>query len=139
MFRRCNRQEMKAAEDLDQLPRHGVREYVEQLARAHRVEHRRSGLDDFAEAVTRLAGDDAAEFLGSVEDPEWKQLAQDLEEAYPPAHDFGQFGKFREPTAEPLGPKTCDRTERLLIALKRRGVINGRQLARLVTNCLRDR
>lgn len=130
---------MEPAKDLDQLPTHGVREYVEQLARAHGVEYRRSGLDDFAEAVTRVAGDDVAEFLRGVEHPTWRRLARELEKSYPPAGDFGEFGRFREPTAEPLASETLDRTEKLLVALKRRGVINGRQLARLVTNYLRDR
>lgn len=35
-----------------------VADYVEDLAREHGVRYRRSALDDFSEAVTRLAGDD---------------------------------------------------------------------------------
>lgn len=34
-----------------------VADYVEDLAREHGVRYRRSALDDFSEAVTRLAGD----------------------------------------------------------------------------------
>lgn len=35
-----------------------VSEFVERLAQAYGVQYRRSGLDDFAEAVTRAAGDE---------------------------------------------------------------------------------
>lgn len=35
-----------------------VADYVEELAREHGVRYRRSALDDFADTVTRLAGDD---------------------------------------------------------------------------------
>lgn len=52
------------------------------------MEHKRNGLDEFAQDVTRLAGDET----------------------------------------------TLDRTGRLLVELKRRGIINNQQLARLVTN-----
>jgi hypothetical protein len=45
-------------QDLDQLPKHGVIEFVDRLARAHGVVYERSKLDDWAEAVTRAAGDD---------------------------------------------------------------------------------
>lgn len=44
--------------DLEQLPKKGIREFVERLAKAYGVEYRRTGLDDFAEATTRDAGDD---------------------------------------------------------------------------------
>ena len=78
--------------DLDRLPKHGVREFVERLAQAHGVQYRRTGLDDFAEAVTRLSGDDVK----------------------------------------------LDHTGKLLVALKKPHVINGRQLARLVTNYMTE-
>jgi len=78
--------------DLDRLPKHGVREFVERLAQAHGVQYRRTGLDDFAEAVTRLSGDDVK----------------------------------------------LDHTGKLLVALKKNHVINGHQLARLVTNYMRE-
>lgn len=50
--------DFKVPADLDQLPKRGIREFVERLAKAHGVEYRRTGLDDFAEATTRAAGDD---------------------------------------------------------------------------------
>ncbi|KQT11026.1 hypothetical protein [Ramlibacter sp. Leaf400] len=45
-------------DDLDRLPRQGVRAFVERLAQAHGIQHHRTGVDDFAEAVTRASGDD---------------------------------------------------------------------------------
>ncbi|KLU21640.1 hypothetical protein EOS_34510 [Caballeronia mineralivorans PML1(12)] len=44
--------------DVDKLPTQNVGKFVERLAQAYGVQYRRSGLDDFAEAVTRAAGDD---------------------------------------------------------------------------------
>ena len=44
--------------DVDELPTRNVAKFVERLAQAYGVQYRRSGLDDFAEAVTRAAGDD---------------------------------------------------------------------------------
>ncbi|MFT3815643.1 MAG: hypothetical protein QM740_20140 [Acidovorax sp.] len=44
--------------DLDALPTRGVSRFVERFARAHGIAHVRTGLDDYAEAVTRTAGDD---------------------------------------------------------------------------------
>ncbi|MDR5775112.1 hypothetical protein QCE81_25130 [Caballeronia sp. LZ002] len=44
--------------NIDELPTQGVASFVERLAKSHGIEYRRSGLDDFAEAVTRAAGDD---------------------------------------------------------------------------------
>ncbi|MCA8105033.1 MULTISPECIES: type IV toxin-antitoxin system AbiEi family antitoxin domain-containing protein [Burkholderia] len=44
--------------DVDKLPTRNVGTFVERLAQAYDVQYRRSGLDDFAEAVTRVAGDD---------------------------------------------------------------------------------
>lgn len=79
-------------EDLDRLPRQGVRRFVERLAQVHGVEYRRTGLDDFAEAVTRLSGDDVK----------------------------------------------LDHTGKLLVALRKKNVINGRQLARLATNYMTE-
>lgn len=46
-------------EDVSRLPKSGVRDFVECLAKAHGVKHKPTGLDAFAEAVTRLSGDDA--------------------------------------------------------------------------------
>lgn len=78
--------------DLDALPTQDVRQFIEQLARMHHVQHQRTGLDDYAQAVTRAAGD-------AVE---------------------------------------LDTTGKLLVALKKKQVINGRQLARLMTNHMRE-
>lgn len=78
--------------DLDALPIEGVRRYVERFARAHGVAYFRTGLDDYAEAVTRAAGDDVV---------------------------LGGTGK-------------------LLAAMKKKELINGRQLARLMTNHMRE-
>ena len=44
--------------DVDQLPTRNVGRFVKRLAQAYGIEYRRTGLDDFAEAVTRAAGDD---------------------------------------------------------------------------------
>jgi len=44
--------------DIDKLPTRNVGKFVERLAQAYGIQFRRSGLDDFAEAVTRAAGDD---------------------------------------------------------------------------------
>ncbi|WP_213764113.1 hypothetical protein [Caballeronia sp. dw_19] len=44
--------------DVDKLPTQNVGKFVERLAQAYGVQYQRSGLDDFAEAVTRAAGDD---------------------------------------------------------------------------------
>ncbi|GLQ87283.1 hypothetical protein [Dyella flagellata] len=74
--------------DVNKLPSQGIAAYVERLAKAHGIEYRRSGLDDFAEAVTRAAGDDVK----------------------------------------------LDLTGKLLVALKKKHLINGRQFARLLTN-----
>ena len=78
--------------DLDSLPKTQVSEFVLDFARAHHVEFERTGLDDWAEAVTRAAGDDVA----------------------------------------------LDLTEKLLVTLKKRQLINGRQMARLMTNHMRE-
>ena len=47
-------------DDLDILPEHGVRQYIELFAAAHQITFERTRLDDWAEAVTRAAGDDLA-------------------------------------------------------------------------------
>ena len=44
--------------DLDALPKQRVNEFVQEFAQAHHVDFNRSGLDDWAEAVTRASGDD---------------------------------------------------------------------------------
>lgn len=76
----------------DDLPTTGVQSFIERYARAHRVHPVRTGLDDYAEAVTRAAGDDV--------------------------------------TLDPVG--------KLLVALKKKGLLNGAQLARLMTNYMRE-
>ena len=45
-------------DDIDQLPTEGVGEFIRSFARAHDVAYCRTRLDDWAEAVTRAAGDD---------------------------------------------------------------------------------
>ncbi len=44
--------------DVNNLPVKGVRKFIEHLAAAHGVKYKRTSLDDFAESVTRLAGDE---------------------------------------------------------------------------------
>lgn len=44
--------------DLDELPRTGVGDFIRQLAETNRVVFKRTRLDDWADAVTRAAGDD---------------------------------------------------------------------------------
>lgn len=78
--------------DPDALPTKGVSRFVERFARVHGIAHVRTGLDDYAEAVTRAAGDDVV----------------------------------------------LDATGKLLAALKKKELINGRQLARLMTNHMRE-
>ena len=78
--------------DIAQLPVTGVGSFVARLAKAHGVVYRRTRLDDFAEAVTRLAGDD----------------------------------------------ERLDSTGKLLATLRKKSVINGPQLARLMTNHMRE-
>ncbi|CAI1092709.1 hypothetical protein KGP17_24690 [Serratia sp. JSRIV001] len=80
------------SQDVDDLPTKGVRKFIEKLAAAHGIQYQRTGLDDFAESVTRLAGDEIE----------------------------------------------LDITEKLLIALKKKDLISGRQLARLMTNYMRE-
>lgn len=80
------------ADDVDQLPTEGVGEFIRNFAQAHNVVYRRTRLDDWAEAVTRAAGDDI-------------QL---------------------------------DSTEKLLVALKKLHLINGRQAARLLSNYMEE-
>jgi len=79
-------------EDLSLLPTHGVAAFVARVASAHGLVYHRSGLDDFAEAVTRAAGDDLK----------------------------------------------LDVTGALLVALKKKHLINGRQFARLLTNHVKE-
>lgn len=78
--------------DPDALPTKGMSRFVERFAHAHGVTHVRTGVDDYAEAVTRTAGDDVV----------------------------------------------LDATGKLLAALKKKDLINGRQLARLMTNHMRE-
>lgn len=83
---------LSLSQDVDKLPTKGVRKFIEKLAAAHGVQYQRTGLDDFAESVTRLAGDEIE----------------------------------------------LDVTEKLLITLKKKDLISGRQLARLMTNYMRE-
>lgn len=78
--------------DVDALPTKGVSRFVERLARTHGISHVRNGVDDYAEAVTRTAGDDVV----------------------------------------------LDATGKLLAVLKKKQLVNGRQLARLMTNHMRE-
>ena len=78
--------------DLDAMPTKGVSHFIERFARAHGIRYVRTGLDDYAEAVTRTAGDDVV----------------------------------------------LDATGKLLATLKKKNLINGRQLARLMTNHTRE-
>jgi hypothetical protein len=78
--------------DLDAMPTKGVSGFIERFARAHGICYVRTGLDDYAEAVTRTAGDDVV----------------------------------------------LDATGKLLATLKKKNLINGRQLARLMTNYTRE-
>jgi hypothetical protein len=82
----------KLPRDVAQLPVKDVATYVANLASAHGVVFKRTRLDDFAEAVTRLAGDD----------------------------------------------ERLDATGKLLASLRKKSVINGPQLARLMTNHMRE-
>jgi len=75
-------------EDVDKLPVKDVAAFVGRLAKVYGIEYQRSGLDDFAEVVTRAAGGDIK----------------------------------------------LDLTGKLLVALKRKGLINARQFARLLSN-----
>jgi hypothetical protein len=78
--------------DLERLPKQGVRDFVERFAQAHGVAYRRSGLDDFAEAITAAAGDDVR----------------------------------------------LDTTGKLLVAIGKKNLMSGRQIARLMTNHLTE-
>ncbi|WP_124600442.1 hypothetical protein [Burkholderia sp. Bp8963] len=83
----------KMPSNLDKLPKKNVGKFLEAFARAHGIEARRSGLDVWAEAVTRAAGD-------HVE-------------------------------LDPIG--------QLLITLSKAKLINGLQMARLMTNYIHER
>ena len=78
--------------DLDALPHKNVSEFIYRFAKSRNVNFKRSGLDQWAEAVTRAAGDDVR----------------------------------------------LDETGKLLVTLKKRHLIDGRQMARLMTNHLRE-
>ncbi|CAN5640415.1 hypothetical protein BH10PSE18_BH10PSE18_46050 [soil metagenome] len=82
----------KLPNDIAHLPVQGVGAFVADLAKAYGVAYARTRLDDFAEAVTRLAGDD----------------------------------------------ERLDVTGKLLATLRKKSVIDGRQLARLMTNHMRE-
>ena len=74
------------------MPKIGVGPFIDRLAEAHGVRLEPSALNDFADALTRLAGDETV----------------------------------------------LDRTDRLLVELKKRDIINNQQLARLVTNYMAE-
>lgn len=82
----------KLPSDVAQLPVKDVATYVAGLAASYGVTFKRTRLDDFAEAVTRLAGDD----------------------------------------------ERLDATGKLLASLRKKSVINGPQLARLMSNHMRE-
>jgi hypothetical protein len=79
-------------EDLNALPLKNVSAFVQRFALSRDVHFNRSGLDQWAEAVTRASGDDV----------------------------------------------TLDETGKLLVALKKKHLINGRQMARLMSNHLSE-
>ena len=79
-------------ENLDELPKKNVSEFVKRFALSKHIQFKRSGLDDWAEAVTRASGDDVK----------------------------------------------LDGTGKLLVTLKKKHLINGRQMARLMTTHLRE-
>ncbi|WP_089961217.1 hypothetical protein [Limnohabitans sp. 2KL-3] len=79
-------------EDLNALPLKNVSAFVQRFAMSCNVHFKRTGLDPWAEAVTRASGDDV----------------------------------------------TLDETGKLLVALKKKQLINGRQMARLMSNHLSE-
>jgi hypothetical protein len=79
-------------EDLNALPLKNVSAFVQRFAMSRDVHFKRTGLDQWAEAVTRASGDDV----------------------------------------------TLDETGKLLVALKKKHLINGRQMARLMSNHLSE-
>ena len=79
-------------EDLNALPLKNVSAFVQRFAMSRDVHFKSSGLDQWAEAVTRASGDDV----------------------------------------------TLDETGKLLVALKKKQLINGRQMARLMSNHLSE-
>jgi hypothetical protein len=79
-------------EDLNALPLKNVSAFVQRFAMSRDVHFKRTGLDQWAEAVTRASGDDV----------------------------------------------TLDETGKLLVALKKKNLINGRQMARLMSNHLSE-
>lgn len=79
-------------EDLNALPLKNVSAFVQRFATSRDVHFKRTGLDQWAEAVTRASGDDV----------------------------------------------TLDETGKLLVALKKKHLINGRQMARLMSNHLSE-
>ena len=79
-------------DDLNALPLKNVSAFVQRFAMSRDVHFKRSGLDQWAEAVTRASGDDV----------------------------------------------TLDETGKLLVALKKKHLINGRQMARLMSNHLSE-
>ncbi|WP_297728432.1 hypothetical protein [Limnohabitans sp. Rim8] len=79
-------------EDLNALPLENVSAFVQRFAMSRDVHFKRTGLDSWAEAVTRASGDDV----------------------------------------------TLDETGKLLVALKKKNLINGHQMARLMSNHLNE-
>lgn len=47
-------------DDVSKLPTDGVRDFIERYASTHGVQYQRTGLDIWAEAVTRASGDDVS-------------------------------------------------------------------------------
>lgn len=77
---------------VNEIPSYNVSGFIKKIAELHGVKYKRTGLDDFAESVTRLAGDDIE----------------------------------------------LDLTEKLLVELRKKEIINGPQLARLMTNYIKE-
>jgi hypothetical protein len=77
---------------LNALPLKNVSAFVQRFAMSRDVQFKRTGLDPWAEAVTRASGDDV----------------------------------------------TLDETGKLLVALKKKHLISGRQMARLMSNHLSE-
>ncbi|MEI3773991.1 hypothetical protein ACIPSX_15035 [Pectobacterium sp. CHL-2024] len=77
---------------IKKLPRCNVGYLVKKIASANGIKYQRNGLDDFAESITRLAGDDI----------------------------------------------TFDLVEKLLVLLNKKEIIDGTQMARLLTNYTKE-
>ncbi len=89
---RHSRVHVELPANVDELPTESVGEFIETFARANGIRYRRTGLDLWAEAVTRASGDDVR----------------------------------------------LDHAQELLVALKKKNLLNDRQFSRLLTNHMRE-